>query len=77
MLGDGALGRFFMVHFRADLRPYLEGRSGPLFWIMHPQASGTLIVHEPVRSHVFMALRQGGEGERDALPARAARRTRL
>ena len=70
MVGDGPQGRFFMTHFRADLRPWLAGRSGPLFWIMNPESPGTVIVHEPERSHVFMAMQRGEPGERDALPAR-------
>jgi 2,4-dichlorophenol 6-monooxygenase len=72
MLGDGPQGRFFMVHFEADLRPWIEGRSGPLFWIMNPESPGTLIVHEPEKPHVFMTLRFGTEGEEETLPARLA-----
>ncbi len=70
MVGDGPQGRFFMTHFRADLRPWLEGRSGPLFWIMNPESPGTLIVHEPERSHVFMTVQRGEDGEKDGLPDR-------
>ncbi len=70
MIGDGPQGRFFMTHFRADLRPWLEGRSGPLFWIMNPESPGTLIVHEPERSHVFMTLQRGEPDEKDGLPDR-------
>lgn len=72
MLGDGPQGRFFMVHFEADLRPWIEGRSGPLFWIMNPESPGTLIVHDPARSHVFMTLRRGTDGEEETLPGRLA-----
>ncbi len=70
MLGDGPQGRFFMTHFRADLRPWLEGRSGPLFWILNPDSPGTLIVHEPERSHVFMTIQRGEPDEREGLPTR-------
>ncbi|HUT76884.1 MAG TPA: FAD-dependent monooxygenase, partial [Polyangia bacterium] len=72
MVGDGPQGRFFMVHFEADLRPWVEQRPGPLFWIMNPEAGGTLIVHEVERSHVFMTLRHGTDGEEEALPAKLA-----
>lgn len=72
MIGPGPQGRFLMVHFDADLRPWLEGRSCPLFWIMNPEASGTLIVHDPARSHVFMTFEFGTEGEEEQLPARLA-----
>ncbi len=54
MEGLGPLGRFCMVHFEADLTPWIQGRSGPIFWILDPAARGTLIVHDPKRSHVFM-----------------------
>ncbi len=72
MLGDSPRARFFMVHFEADLRPWIEKRSGPLFWIMNPEAPGTLIVHDPSNSHVFMTLRHGGEAEEETLPDRLA-----
>ncbi len=72
MVGPGPQGRFFMVHFEADLRPWIDARPGPLFWIMNPSAPGTLIVHDAARSHVFMTLRFGTEGEEDALPERLA-----
>ncbi len=72
MTGAGALGRFFMVHFRADLSPWVTHRSGPIFWIANPQAAGTLIVHDVTRSHVFMSSVVGTEGEEAAVPARLA-----
>ncbi|MDH3687237.1 MAG: FAD-dependent monooxygenase [Myxococcales bacterium] len=72
MEGPGPQARFFMVHFEADLRPFLEGRSGPLFWILNPAAPGTLIVHDPARSIVFMTPCFGTEGEAETVPARLA-----
>lgn len=72
MQGLGPQGRFFMVHFEADLRPWLEGREGPLYWIMNPETPGTLIVHDPAKSHVFMTMRFGSEGEQESLPERLA-----
>ena len=72
MQGLGPQGRFFMVHLETDLRPWIEGRSGPLFWILNPESPGTLIVHDPARSHVFMALRRGTENEEETLPARVS-----
>jgi len=70
MQGLGPLGRFLMVHFEADLSPWIEGRSGPLFWILNPESPGCLIVHDPRRSHVLMLSRQGGEDEEETLPGR-------
>jgi 2,4-dichlorophenol 6-monooxygenase len=72
MRGPGPQGRMFMVHFEADLRPWLRERPGPICWILHPEAGGALIVHDPRRSHVFMTLRDGSPGERERLPARLA-----
>ena len=72
MIGPGPQGRFFMVHFEADLRPLMEGRWGPIFWILNPQTAGTIIVHDPVKSHVLMALQFGTEGEKEAIPDRLA-----
>jgi 2,4-dichlorophenol 6-monooxygenase len=46
LVGHGPLGQFFMVHFRADLSPWILDRPGPIFWLMNPEASGTLIVHD-------------------------------
>ncbi len=70
MIGPGAQLRMWMVHFEADLRPLMEGRSGPLFWILNPQAPGTFIVHDPARSIVFMTPCFGVENEEEAIPAR-------
>jgi 2,4-dichlorophenol 6-monooxygenase len=72
MLGPGPQGRFFMVHFEADLRPWIEARPGPIFWIMNPESPGTLIVHDPGKSHVFMTLRFDSEGEEKTIPGRLA-----
>jgi 2,4-dichlorophenol 6-monooxygenase len=72
MIGPGPQGRFFMIHFEADLRPWIEGRSGPRFWLMNPESPGTLIVHDPARSYVFMTPRFGTPDEEDTLPARMA-----
>jgi 2-polyprenyl-6-methoxyphenol hydroxylase-like FAD-dependent oxidoreductase len=66
MEGPGPFGRFSMVHFEADLTPWIEGRPGPLFWILNPAARGTLIVHDPKRSYVFMTPWLG-EGDTDSL----------
>jgi putative polyketide hydroxylase len=70
MEGMGPLGRFFMVHFEADLVPWVQHRSGPLFWILNPESPGCLIVHDPKRSHVFMMPRRGSDGEAEAIPER-------
>lgn len=70
MAGQGALGNFFMIHFEADLRPWIEDRPGPLFWILRPESPGTLIVHDPKTSHVFMSPVTGVENEEEGLEDR-------
>lgn len=40
MRGPGPQGRFFMIQFEADLRPWTAGRSGPISWILNPEAPG-------------------------------------
>lgn len=70
MVGDGPEGQFFMVHLEADLRPWIADRPCPLFWIMNPESPGTLIVHDPKRSQVFMTPRFGHDGEEEDVPAR-------
>lgn len=70
MQGTGPLARFWMVHFEADLRPWIENRPGPIFWILNPESPGTLIVHDPAGSHVLMLARLGGAQEEQTIPAR-------
>jgi 2-polyprenyl-6-methoxyphenol hydroxylase-like FAD-dependent oxidoreductase len=72
MEGPGPLARFLMVHFEADLRPWIEPRPGPLYWILNPDSPGCLIVHDPQRSHVFMMPRRGSEDEEETIPERLA-----
>lgn len=73
MLGHGPIGRFFMVHFEADLTPVLRERPTPIAWILDPEAPGVLIVHEPEKSHVFMTPVFGHPGEEATLPGRLAK----
>jgi 2,4-dichlorophenol 6-monooxygenase len=72
MEGIGPLVRMFMVHFEADLVPWVQHRSGPLFWILNPESPGCLIVHDPKRSHVFMLPSRGSEAEGQTIPGRLA-----
>lgn len=72
MQGQGPLARFSMIHFEADLTPWIAERPGPIFWIMNPASPGTLIVHDPKRSHVFMMPRLGSEAEDETIPLRLA-----
>jgi 2-polyprenyl-6-methoxyphenol hydroxylase-like FAD-dependent oxidoreductase len=72
MEGPGPLARFSMVHFEADLWPWIRERPGPIFWILNPASPGTLIVHDPLRSHVFMTPRRDAGREEETLPGRLA-----
>jgi 2-polyprenyl-6-methoxyphenol hydroxylase-like FAD-dependent oxidoreductase len=69
-IGEGPLGRWFMVHFEADLTEWISPKPGAIFWILNPEAPGTLIVHEPKRSHVFMTPMMGFEGEEESIAER-------
>jgi 2,4-dichlorophenol 6-monooxygenase len=72
MEGPGPLARFSMVHFEADLRPWVQHRSGPIFFVLNPDSPGCLIVHDPRRSHVFMLARRGEADEDEEIPQRLA-----
>jgi len=72
MEGQGALGRFLMVHFAADLSPWIRARPGPLFWIHNPESPACLIVHDPQRSHVLMMPVDGSADPTAAVPERLA-----
>jgi 2,4-dichlorophenol 6-monooxygenase len=72
MRGESPEARFFMVHFAADLRPHLAGRSGPLFWVLNPATPGTFIIHDPAGSIVFMTPRFGTADEEKTVPGRLA-----
>ena len=61
MEGPEDLAQFYMVHLKADLTKWVAHRPGPLFWILNPDAGGTLIVHELEKSHVFMIPHRGGD----------------
>lgn len=70
MIGEGPLGRFHMMHIKADLTPWIEDRPSPIFWILNPESPGTLIVHDPQRSHVFMTPVFGFKNEEETLANR-------
>lgn len=70
LVGPGPFGRFVMIHFEADLSPWIRERSGPLFWIYDPESSGCLIVHDPATSHVLMTPGVGENVEADFVAAR-------
>lgn len=75
MVGPGPLARFAMVHFEADLEPWIRERPGPIFWILNPESPGALIVHDPARSHVFMMPRPGFDPDpEDRSPGRIPER---
>ncbi len=67
MVGPDNLAQFYMVHIKADLTEWVKDRPGPLFWILNPEAPGTLIVHELEKSHVFMVPSRGKELTEDKL----------
>jgi 2,4-dichlorophenol 6-monooxygenase len=59
-----------MIHIEADLRTFVLRRPGPIYWILDPESAGTLIVHNPGRSHVFMTPMRGTPNEESSLSGR-------
>lgn len=53
-LGPERLQSFVMIHFEANLRSLLRGRTGVLHWICDPACSGILVAHDIDREWVFM-----------------------
>lgn len=43
MTGEEDLGHLLNVYFRADLRPWIDDRPGPLYWIVNPDTPGVFI----------------------------------
>lgn len=43
MVGEPDLGRLLNIYFRGDLRPWIDDRPGPLYWIVNPDAPGVFI----------------------------------
>lgn len=43
LVGEEDLGRLLNVYFRADLRPWVDDRPGPLYWIVNPESPGVFI----------------------------------
>jgi 2,4-dichlorophenol 6-monooxygenase len=70
MEGRGPGAKFYMIHFKADVTPWIKSRSGPLFWILNPAALGTFIVHDPKKSIVFMTPALADEEGEDQLRPR-------
>jgi 2,4-dichlorophenol 6-monooxygenase len=68
--GSGPLGQFLMIHFSADLSTWIDMRPAPIFWISNPRATGTLIVHDVLSSHVFMTPMTGEDDELSTIPKR-------
>jgi len=70
MEGRGPGGTFFMVHFKANIAEWVDPRPGPLYWILNPEAPGTIIAHDPEKFGVYMTPEFGLENEEDGLIAR-------
>jgi len=72
MAGTPNLAEFYMVHFKADLTLWIQDRPSPIFWVLNPEAGGTLIVHELEKSHVFMVPAQRTDGSEESLKTHIA-----
>lgn len=54
MEGPDKLATVIMIHFEADLSPYMSARPGVLFWNLDPENPGNFIVHDMRHTHVYM-----------------------
>jgi 2,4-dichlorophenol 6-monooxygenase len=54
MEGPPRIQSFLMIHFEANLRPLVRERPGILYWLLDPEAGGTLVAHDIDREWVYM-----------------------
>ncbi len=53
MIGPDNIGSILNVYFHADLGPYVEGREGPLYWIVNADRPGVFIALDNARRWLF------------------------
>jgi 2-polyprenyl-6-methoxyphenol hydroxylase-like FAD-dependent oxidoreductase len=53
-VGPARLGSFVMIHFEANLRPWVGQRPAVLYWTTAPGATGTFVAHDIDSTWVFM-----------------------
>ena len=53
-VGPARLGSFVMIHFEANLRPWVARRPAVLYWTTAPAATGTFVAHDIDSTWVFM-----------------------
>ncbi|MGD1956501.1 MAG: FAD-dependent monooxygenase [Sphingomonadales bacterium] len=54
MDGPDAIQNYVNVHFHANLREQLKGRTGLLYWVMDPEAYGCFIAHNIDGNWIYM-----------------------
>jgi 2-polyprenyl-6-methoxyphenol hydroxylase-like FAD-dependent oxidoreductase len=62
-VGPARLAAFVMIHFEANLRPWLKERPAVLYWTTAPGATGTFVAHDLDSTWVYM---HGFDPEREA-----------
>jgi hypothetical protein len=53
MLGPDGIGNLLNIYFHADLRPYIAGREGALYWILNADLAGVFIALNNVDRWLF------------------------
>jgi 2-polyprenyl-6-methoxyphenol hydroxylase-like FAD-dependent oxidoreductase len=53
-VGPARLGSFVMIHFEANLRPWVSGRPAVLYWTTAPGAGGAFVAHDIDSTWVYM-----------------------
>jgi putative polyketide hydroxylase len=74
MLGPDNIGSILNVYVHADLSRYIEGREGPLYWILNPDVAGVFIALDHPGRWLFNTPLQLAPGETmgQFTPARCA-----
>lgn len=62
MLGPDNIGNLLNVYLHADLRPYIGGREGPLYWIINADVAGVFIALDNAQRWLFNTPFRLGEG---------------
>ena len=77
-LGPARLGSFVMIHFEANLRPWVGRRPAVLYWTTAPGAMGTFVAHDIdstwVYMHAFDPEREAAEGYTEGVCREIVRR---
>jgi putative polyketide hydroxylase len=71
MVGPDDIGNLLNVYVHADLRPYVGGREGPLYWIVNAESPGVFIALDNATRWLFNTPFKGSPAAFDAERCRA------